>query len=79
MVATTMVNLGACVTAALKGKLASTLTGMFVPPIAYVAAIRLARPNSFWGRRRYAPGSAKLAKATIRDERYRAVSGGCRS
>jgi hypothetical protein len=45
---------------------------MFVPPVAYVSAIRLARPHSFWGRRRYAPGSAKMAKATARDRRFRA-------
>ena len=72
VVVTTLINLTACVIAATKGKLASTLTGMFVPPVAYVSAIRLARPHSFWGRRRYAPGSAKMAKATARDRRFRA-------
>jgi hypothetical protein len=72
VVATTLINLTACVVAGLKGKVASTLTGMFVPPVAYVSAIRLARPGSVWGRRRYEPGSAKLAEATERDRRYRA-------
>ena len=68
---TIAIDLGACVVAALKGKVASTLVGMFVPPVAYVAAIRLARPGSVWGRRRYAAGSAKLAKAETRDELYK--------
>jgi hypothetical protein len=68
---TVAVNLGACVVAALKGKVASTLVGMFVPPVAYVAAIRVARPGSVWGRRRYSAGSAKLVKAERRDELYR--------
>jgi hypothetical protein len=72
VVATTLINLGACVVAGLKGKVASTLTGMFVPPVAYISAVRLARPGSVWGRRRYAPGSSKLAEATERDARYRA-------
>jgi hypothetical protein len=72
VVFTTLINLTACVTAALKGKLTSTLAGMFFPPVAYVSAIRLARPRSFWGRRRYQPGSAKMIEATERDRRFRA-------
>jgi len=68
---TVAINLGACTIAALKGKVASTLVGMFVPPVAFVAAIRLARPASVWGRRRYSEAGAKLDKATARDERYR--------
>ena len=65
-------NLGLCVLAALKGKIASALIGMFVPLVSLVAAIRLARPGSPWARRRYAPGGKKLAKAEARDERRRA-------
>ena len=72
VVVTTLINLTACVIAALKGKLASTLTGMFLPPIAYVSAIRLASPGSFWGRRRYRPGSAKMTEAAERDRRFKA-------
>ena len=66
---TVLLHLAICFVAALKGKVYSVLAGMFVPPIAYVAAIRLARPHSFWARRRYAPGSAKLARATEREAR----------
>jgi hypothetical protein len=68
---TIAINLTACTIAALKGKVVSTLVGMFIVPVAYVAAIRLARPGSVWGKRRYAPGSEKMAKAAARDERYR--------
>lgn len=57
--------------AALKGKYWSALVGMFLPLVGVVAAIRLAKPGSPWGRRRYAEGSEKLARATVRDERIR--------
>ena len=65
------INLGLCVLAAVKGKIASALVGMFIPVVSIVAAIRLARPGSPWARRRYAPGSKKLAKAEAREERHR--------
>lgn len=64
-------NLGLCILAGLKGKMASALIGMFVPLVSIVAAIRLARPGSPWARRRYAPSSKKLAKAEVREERHR--------
>ncbi len=69
---TTAINLGACVIAGLKGKVWSTLAGMFIPFVAWTAAIRLGRPWSIWGRRRYEEGSAKLEEATERDRRWRA-------
>ena len=65
------INLVLCVLAALKGKVASALIGMFVPFVSLVAAIRLARPASPWARRRYALGSKKLAKAEAREEKHR--------
>lgn len=68
---TTAIDLGACVVAALKGKVASTLIGIFFLPVAIVAAIRLGRPWSPWGRRRYEEGSDMLAEATKRDRRFR--------
>jgi len=64
-------NLGLCVVAALKGKIASALIGMFVPLVSLVAAIRLARPSSPWARRRYAAGGKKLTKAEAREGRHR--------
>jgi lysyl-tRNA synthetase, class II len=67
---TVAVNLALCVLVALKGKVSAAVIGMFIPPVAYVSAIRLARPDSWWARRRYAPDSDKLAKARTRKERH---------
>jgi uncharacterized protein involved in response to NO len=53
-----------------KGKPRLAVLGFFVLPISVVAAIRLARPNSYWARRRYKPGSKKLAKASRRAEKW---------
>jgi hypothetical protein len=55
--------------AALKGKYTAAVVGMLVAPVSLVAAIRLAKPRSPWGRRRYPEGSRKLARATAREER----------
>ncbi len=55
--------------AALKGKYWSALVAMFIPFVGWVAAIRLAKPDSPWARRRYPEESEKLAKATVRAER----------
>ena len=63
-------TLAICGVAALKGKLSSAVIGMFIPPVAWVAAIRLARPDSWWARRRYKPGSGKLTKAQARKARH---------
>ena len=63
-------TLAFCAVVALKGKLSAAVIGMFIPPVAWVAAIRLARPGSWWARRRYAPGSRKLARAEARKERH---------
>ncbi|MGH2957653.1 MAG: hypothetical protein ACRDL6_11740 [Solirubrobacterales bacterium] len=70
IVATVAANLAICILVALKGKVSTAVIGMFIPPVAYVAAIRLARPNSWWARRRYASDSEKLAKARARKERH---------
>ena len=50
--------------AALKGKYPTALIGLFISPVAWVAAVRLARPTSPWARRRYDP--EKLAHAQQR-------------
>jgi hypothetical protein len=57
--------------AVLKGKLFLAVAGMLFPPVSLVAALRLAKPGSPWARRRYPPGSEKLARATERDARHR--------
>jgi hypothetical protein len=70
IVGTVVVNLAFCAFVALKGKFSAAVIGMFIPPVAWVAAIRLARPGSFWARRRYEEGSEKLEKAKERKERH---------
>jgi hypothetical protein len=37
----------------LKGKYPTALLGIFLPPLALIGALRLARPSSAWARRRY--------------------------
>jgi hypothetical protein len=49
---------------ALKGKYPTALIGLFVSPVTWPAAIRLARPTSPWARRCYSP--EKLAHAQRR-------------
>src|SRR5919106_305510 len=63
-------TLAICAIVALKGKISTAVIGMFIPPVAWVAAIRLARPGSFWARRRYAEGGEKLKKATARKKAH---------
>ena len=48
----------------LKGKYRSALFGLFLPPVAALGAIRLARPTSVWARHRY--GEERLAHAQRR-------------
>jgi hypothetical protein len=72
IVAAVAANLVFVVIAVGKGKLLSALLGVFIPFVAWVAAIRLAKPDSRWAKRRYHPGSAKLARATDRDARNQA-------
>lgn len=62
----------ASVAAILKGKFFMGMIGLFIPVIAYVAAIRLARPNSAWARRRYARNARKMARAIARDTKREA-------
>ena len=70
ILATIAVVLAIALVAVLKGKYVLAVTGMLVPLVALVGAIRLAKPDSPWARRRYRPGSAKLARAQHRYERH---------
>ena len=63
-VAVLLVNFALVAVTALKGKYPTALLGLFIGPVAWVAAVRLARPTSPWARRRYR--SAKLARARRR-------------
>lgn len=67
---TVLFELTICAFVALKGKLSTAVIGMFIPMVAWIGAIRLARPGSWWAKRRYKPGSGKLTKATARKARH---------
>jgi hypothetical protein len=64
--ATIAANLLLALVAILKGRTLLGVVGVFVPFVALVAALRLARPGSPWARRRYRPGSARLRRAERR-------------
>jgi hypothetical protein len=55
------------VIALLKGKYGMALIGIFVLPLAAVATVRLARPNSPWDHWFYRPSSAKALRAARRE------------
>lgn len=57
--------------ALIKGKVWTGLVGLFIGVLAVVGAVRLARPDSVWARRRYAEGSKKERRAQERERRYR--------
>ena len=62
--AATALTLAQIIVCVLKGKFKLALFGIFVPPLAWIGALRLARPGSRWARRRY--GSRRLERATER-------------
>ncbi|NMH90411.1 hypothetical protein HF519_02170 [Pseudonocardia bannensis] len=49
-----------------KGRTLLGIIGVFIPLVALVAAMRLARPGSPWARRMYRPGSRRLARSSRR-------------
>jgi hypothetical protein len=52
-----------------KGKFLLGVTGLFIPVVALVAAVRLARPGSPWARRLYGRNETKARKALAREEK----------
>jgi hypothetical protein len=70
IVASVLAALALATVAVLKGKLFMGVATMLVPLVGLVAALRLAKPDSFWARRRYPEGSRKLARARARLERH---------
>lgn len=70
---------GVCI---IKGKLTTGLIGIVVPIVAFIGALRLAKPSSVWARRRYS--DAKLNRAQhrfgsayqLRHDRMRDLLGG---
>jgi hypothetical protein len=63
-------NVVICSIVFLKGKFVLGLIGLFVPLVADVAAIRLARPSSPWARWAYRHNERKLARAQQRELRW---------
>jgi hypothetical protein len=55
-----------CIVVIVKGKPLLALTGVFLPIVSIVGAVRLASPRSPWARRWYPAGSHKLARARER-------------
>jgi hypothetical protein len=54
----------------LKGKIGTGVIGIVVPIVAITGAVRIARPKSPWGLRRYAEGGHKAEKAQVREEHF---------
>jgi hypothetical protein len=63
---TLLVHIGAALVAVLKGRVVLGVVGVFLPFVALVAALRLARPASPWARRRYPDGSSRAARSLRR-------------
>ncbi|MGH2714007.1 MAG: hypothetical protein ACRDM7_09030 [Thermoleophilaceae bacterium] len=70
IILTMLVVLGLATVAVLKGKIFMGIAGMLFPIVALIGAIRLAKPESFWARRRYREDSRNLARATMRYEKH---------
>jgi hypothetical protein len=63
---TICLNLLFALVAILKGRIVYGVVGLLVPMIAFVMAVRLARPHSPWARRFYKPGSRRRARSERR-------------
>lgn len=66
LVVAIVVNVTASVVAILKGRIVLGLVGVLLPVVSWVAALRLARPRSFWARRFYRAGSRRATRAERR-------------
>lgn len=62
------INVAFVIVALLKGKTWTGLIGILVPGLAWIGAIRLARPASPWGRR-YGEDSKRLERALRREDK----------
>ncbi|WP_153507175.1 hypothetical protein [Streptomyces alkaliterrae] len=69
-VAVVLANFLLVVIACTKGKFVLGVVGAVFPLLAWVAALRLARPDSVWARRFYREGSRRRQRATARAARH---------
>jgi hypothetical protein len=63
---TLLLNLCFALVAILKGRVVLGVVGVFVPIVAVVPALRVAKPTSVWARRRYPPDGTRAARADRR-------------
>jgi len=68
-----LVHLVAVLFCVRKGKYSTAAIGVFLPPVSWIGAIRLARPGSVWARRHY--DAAKTARAEDRADGFDARFG----
>ena len=68
-VAFVVIHISLCILTMLKGKPITGLIGLPVPFFAYVGAIRLAKPSSFWAKRWYGPKKMARAEKRFADNR----------
>lgn len=64
--AVVVVDLAFSFAAIFKGKVATGLIGIFVPTVAWIAAVRIAKPDSPWARWRYPEGSRSRQRSLRR-------------
>ncbi|CAM3768394.1 hypothetical protein [Smaragdicoccus niigatensis] len=55
----------------LKGKLWTGFLGMFFPPVLFIGAVRVSRPDAPWAKKFYAAHPAKQTRAIEREHRLR--------
>ena len=67
-----LLSLAVAAVAVLKGKFFMGVAGMLLLPIGLIGAIRLAKPDSPWARRRYPEGSPKRIESERRYARHTA-------
>jgi hypothetical protein len=72
LVVAVVIDVVLCVLVIMKGRWLMGLVGVFVPLVSLVGVLRLAAPTSPWARRRYKPGSKKLARSEARFARVKA-------
>jgi hypothetical protein len=72
IVLSVLISLAVAAVAVWKGKSFMGVAGMLLLPVALIGAIRLAKPDSAWARRRYAEGSRKRIKSERRYARHTA-------
>jgi hypothetical protein len=62
------IHIGALLLCVEKGKYSTAVVGAFLPPLAWIAALRIARPQSRWARKHYGPD--KIERARTRAEKF---------